>query len=58
MYIEGHEFTVVTDHASLRWLMTQQDLQERLARWALKLQGFNFSIEHRRGSENVVADAG
>jgi len=57
MYIEGHEFTVVTDHASLRWLMTQQDLQGRLARWALKLQGFNFSIEHRRGSENVVADA-
>jgi len=44
MYSEGHEFTVVTDHASLRWLMTQQDLQGRLARWALKLQGFNFNI--------------
>ncbi|XP_067629120.1 uncharacterized protein [Eurosta solidaginis] len=57
MYIEGMEFKVVTDHASLRWLMQQQDLSGRLARWAIKLQGFNFSIEHKKGSENVIADA-
>lgn len=56
-YIEGHEFKVVTDHASLKWLMNQRDLSGRLARWALKLQGFNFSIEHRKGTDNVVADA-
>lgn len=57
MYIEGHPFKVVTDHASLRWLMNQPDLSGRLARWAIKLQGFSFTIEHRKGSENVVADA-
>lgn len=56
-YIEGHEFKVVTDHASLKWLMNQKDLSGRLARWALKLQGYNFKIEHRKGCENVVADA-
>ncbi|KAH8295523.1 hypothetical protein KR054_004614, partial [Drosophila jambulina] len=56
-YIEGHEFTVITDHASLKWLMSQTDLHSRLAQWALKLQGFNFKIEHRSGRLNVVPDA-
>ncbi|KAH8240461.1 hypothetical protein KR032_000093, partial [Drosophila birchii] len=57
MYIEGHPFKIVTDHASLRWLMNQSDLSGRLARWAIKLQGFTFDIEHRKGCENVVPDA-
>lgn len=56
-YIEGHEFKVVTDHASLKWLMRQSDLSGRLARWALKLQAFEFSIEHRKGRDNIVPDA-
>ncbi|KAH8407742.1 hypothetical protein KR215_003355 [Drosophila sulfurigaster] len=37
--------------------MNQSDLSGRLARWAIKLQGFSFDIEHRKVSENVVADA-
>lgn len=56
-YVEGHPFTVITDHASLKWLMAQTDLSSRLARWALKLQGYTFSIQHRKGSKNVVPDA-
>lgn len=55
-YIEGLPFTVITDHSSLRWLMNQKDLNGRLARWSLKLQGFDFKIEHRKGSLNVVPD--
>lgn len=56
-YIEGQEFKVITDHASLKWLMSQKDLTGRLARWSLKIQGFHFSIEHRKGKYNVVPDA-
>lgn len=56
-YVEGHAFRILTDHASLKWLMTQKDLSGRLARWSLKLQGFDFEIEHRKGSANVVPDA-
>lgn len=36
--------------------MSQTDLSTRLARWALKLQGYKFNIQHRRGSLNVVPD--
>ena len=56
-YIEGYRFTLITDHASLKWLMNQKDLSGRLARWSLKLQGFNFNIVHQKGSENIVPDA-
>ena len=55
-YIELMDFTVITDHSSLQWLMRQQDLNGRLARWSLKLQGYKFSIEHRKGTKNVVPD--
>lgn len=56
-YVEGMKFTIVTDHASLKWLMAQKDLSGRLARWSLSLQAYDFSIEHRKGSANVVPDA-
>lgn len=55
-YVEGHEFCVITDHASLKWLMRHPDLNDRLARWSLKLQGLKFSILHRKGSEHIVPD--
>lgn len=56
-YVELMPFTIITDHARLKWLMSQRDLGGRLGRWSLKLQAFNFTIEHRKGSANVVPDA-
>ncbi|GBP97703.1 Retrovirus-related Pol polyprotein from transposon 297 [Eumeta japonica] len=56
-YIEGSHFRIITDHSSLKWLMTQKDLSGRLARWSLKLQGFDFRMEHRKGTQNIVPDA-
>ncbi|GBP06340.1 Transposon Tf2-6 polyprotein [Eumeta japonica] len=55
-YVEGLPFRIITDHSSLKWLMSQKDLSGRLARWSLKLQRYDFSIEHRKGSLNVVPD--
>lgn len=56
-YVEMMPFTIITDHASLKWLMSQKDLGGRLGRWSLKLQTYNFDIQHRKGSANVVPDA-
>ncbi|KAH8360922.1 hypothetical protein KR084_010806, partial [Drosophila pseudotakahashii] len=56
-YLELQEFEVITDHASLVWLMRQRDLKGRLARWAMKLQGYRFTVSHRRGKDNIVPDA-
>ena len=56
-YIEGYHFLVVTDHSSLRWLHSLHSPTERLARWALELQGHSFDVEHRKGALNYVPDA-
>ena len=56
-YIHGREFTVVTDHRPLKWLMTLKDPNGRLARWALKVQDKNMKIEHRPGTQHANADA-
>jgi len=56
-YVDGMPFKVITDHASLKWLMGQKDFSGRLAIWSLKLQAFEFTIEHRKGSLKVVPEA-
>lgn len=48
---------VITDHASLKWLNNLKDPSGRLARWATKLQAYDFEIVHRRGVEHKVPDA-
>lgn len=56
-YVEGTEFTVITDHSSLKWLNTMKDPSPRLARWIVKLSQHKFDIVHRSGSLNKVADS-
>jgi len=48
-YLLGRKFTLITDHAPLRWMSTAKDTNARVTRWFLELQNFNFSVEHRSG---------
>lgn len=52
-----NEFTVVTDHQALKWLLNKTDLSGRNMRWSLYLQPFNFTIVHRPGRVHKNADA-
>lgn len=56
-YVEGVNFKAITDHASLLWLKNLKDPTGRLARWALRLQVYDFELVHRKGSFNQVPDA-
>lgn len=56
-YVMGTEFTVETDHASLKWLSNLSCPSGRLARWLVRLNQYTFKVVHRKGALNVVADA-
>lgn len=55
-FLYGTHFTIVTDHSSLRWLQNIKDPEGQLARWALKLQHYDFNIVHRPGLLHQNAD--
>lgn len=44
------------DHSALLYLVRQQNLQGRLARWVLLLQEFDFEVIHHPGNQHLVAD--
>lgn len=55
-YLEGVHFKVITDHHSLLWLHNLKDPVGRLARWALRLQPYDFELIHRKGKDHIVPD--
>ena len=56
-YLIGREFTLVTDHAPLKWMASAKDTNARVTRWFLALQDFRFKVDHRLGKEHANADA-
>lgn len=48
--LHGAHFTVQMDHWALKWLMSNEHRNGRLARWALKMQEYNFDVLHRKGA--------
>ena len=57
---ERPDFVVVTDHKALENISpatAPSRSTDRLVRWILELQGINFRLMHRKGSENDLADA-
>jgi phospholipid-translocating ATPase len=56
-YLIGKPFVLQTDHRALQWLQKSKDGNARLLRWSLLLQPYNFTVQHRKGTQNGNADA-
>ncbi|KAA3474185.1 DNA/RNA polymerases superfamily protein [Gossypium australe] len=56
-YLYGEKSIIFTDHKSLKYLLTQKELNLRQRRWVELLKDYDFSIEYHPGKANVVADA-
>ena len=56
-YISGRPVHLMTDHASLQWLLTTPHKDDtRVAGWALTAQKYDLVVEWIPGKQNVVGD--
>lgn len=56
-YLLGRPFTILTDHKSIRELMTQVIQTPEQHYYLSKLLRYDYSIQYKPGASNVVADA-
>ena len=53
LYLVGTKFTIVTDHKALKiFYNTKSKMPARIKRWGLRLQQYDFDIQHRPGVGN------
>nr|GFA93045.1 reverse transcriptase domain-containing protein [Tanacetum cinerariifolium] len=55
-YLIMNKIIVHTDHSALKYLFAKKDAKERLLRWVLLLQEFDFKVLDTKGAENLAAD--
>ena len=55
-YLTGSVFTVITDHNALKFIKDDEGGSGRLARWALKLAGYEYEVKYKQGAANINAD--
>jgi len=58
-YLDGSQFTLITDHSALQWLFEFKGTNRRLLRWAMELQPHRetMTIRYRAGKVHSNADA-
>jgi len=55
----GVKFTIITDHAALKWLLnsSSESPNRRLERWKIALSEYEYDIQYRKGTKHTNADA-
>ena len=56
-YLNGKTCQIFTDHKSLKYIVSQKELNLRQRRWVELLKDYNCTIEYHSDKTNVVADA-
>ncbi|KAK1685676.1 hypothetical protein QYE76_046524 [Lolium multiflorum] len=56
-YLWPKEFVIHSDHESLKHIRSQAKLNRRHAKWVEFIESFPYVIKHKKGKDNVIADA-
>ncbi|WVZ63685.1 LOW QUALITY PROTEIN: hypothetical protein U9M48_013298 [Paspalum notatum var. saurae] len=56
-YLWPKEFVIYSDHESLKHIKSQVKLNRRHAKWVEFIESFPYVIKHKKGKDNVIADA-
>lgn len=57
IYLYGRDFTIISDCNSLVYALNKANLNQRIARWTLKLQDYSFKVKHRDSNRTMHVDA-
>nr|GEX43980.1 reverse transcriptase domain-containing protein [Tanacetum cinerariifolium] len=55
-YLVLSKIVVFTNHATIKYLYSKQDVKPRLIRWILLLQEFDIKIKNKKGAESAATD--
>jgi hypothetical protein len=56
-YLWPKEFVIHSDHESLKHIRSKGKLHRRHAKWVEFIEYFPYVIKHKKGKENIIADA-
>ena len=56
-YLIQREFALYTDHQALKHINSQVNINRMHAQWVAYIQRFHFTLKHKSGATNKVADA-
>ena len=56
-YLYGEKCRIFTNHKSVKYLLTQKELNLRQRRWLELLKDYDCIVDYHRGKANVMADA-
>jgi hypothetical protein len=56
-YLHGNVVHIYTDHKSLKYILTQPDLNMRQGRWLKLIKDYMLEVHYHPGKANVITDA-
>jgi hypothetical protein len=56
-YLLPKEFVIHSNHEALKYLKSQGKLNRQHAKWIEFIETFPYVVKHKRGKDNIVADA-
>ena len=56
-YLWPKEFVIHSDHESLNYIRSQNNLNRRHAKWVEFIESFPYVIKHKKGKDNITVDA-
>lgn len=56
-YLWGKQFVIRTDHKPLKYMLEHRLCTEAQYKWMMKLHGYHYKVEYKKGKENQAADS-
>ena len=56
-YIYLSEFTLITDHSALQWMLNNPTSSKQMIHWIMTITDYPFKVQYRKGKKRQNTDA-